>query len=203
MSEKVSKKSVYKYIELLRDIGWVDTIQDPEDKRRRLVYPLKKAESRLYYSLRQSLPFFHEKDLKNWLENLKKYSSQENIYIINNLVEKDKYRLNSKCDLTKHFIETLFREEYFLDPLEPKKDIKKANKPKNSLIDENLQILGTFNLKTMLKEKFKRGTQQNFENTVKQIDPKLTQLEIEQLFEKLVETGDLAMDPEGYWRWTK
>jgi len=202
MSEKVSKKSVYKYIELLRDIGWVDTIQDPEDKRRRLVYPLKKAESRLYYSLRQSLPFFHEKDLKNWLDNLKKYSSQENIYIINNLVDKDKHRLNSKCDLTKHFIDTLFREEYFLDQLEPKTHIKTVNKPKNCLIEENLQILGSFNLKTMLKEKFERGTQQNFENIVKQIDPKVTSLEIEQLFEKLVETGDLAMDPEGYWKWT-
>jgi len=54
MSEKVSKKRIYKYVELLRDIGWVDTIEDPEDKRRRLVYPLNKAESRLYYSLRRS-----------------------------------------------------------------------------------------------------------------------------------------------------
>ena len=202
MSEKVSKKSAYKYIELLRDIGWVDTIQDPEDKRRRLVYPLNKAESRLYYSLRQSTPFFHEKDLKNWLENLQNYSSQENIFICNNLVDKEKHPLNSSCDLTKYFIETLFREEYFLEPLEPKQDSKTLKEPKISGIEEKLQILGISEFESRLREQFSNGTQQDFEKIAKQLDPNLTQSESERLFEKLVDQGDIAMDPEGWWRWT-
>ena len=36
----------------------------------------------------------------------------------------------------------------------------------------------------------------------KQFNPNLTQSESERLFEKLVDQGDLAMDPEGWWRWT-
>jgi hypothetical protein len=162
MSEKVSKKSVYKYVELLRDIGWVDTIQDPEDKRRRLVYPLKKAESRLYYSLRQSTPFFHEKDLKNWLKGLQNYSSPENIFLYNNLVDKEKHAINSSSDLTKYFLEKLFKEEYFLEPLEPKKDIKTLKEPEISVSEEKLQILGIFDLESKLKEKFSIGTREDF-----------------------------------------
>ncbi len=132
MSEKVSKKRVYKYVELLRDISWVDTKPNPEDKRRKIVYPLNKDENRLYYSLRRSTPFFHEKDLKNWLEGLKNYSSPETIFIYNNLVEKQKHQLNSSSDLTKNFLEKLFRDEYFLEPLEPKKENKSLTEPKIS-----------------------------------------------------------------------
>ena len=203
MSEKVSKKSVYKYVELLRDIGWVDTIQDTEDKRRRLVYPLKKAESRLYYSLRQSFPFFHEKDLKNWLEGLQNYSSPENIFIYNNLVDKEKHAINSSSDLTKYFLEKLFREEYFLEPLEPKQDSKTLKEPEISGGEEKLQILAVSQLESELKEKFSSGTQQDFENITKQLNSNLTQSEAENFFKKLVDEGDLAMDPEGWWRWTK
>jgi len=202
MSEKVSKKSVYKYVELLRDIGWVDTIQDPEDKRRRLVYPLKKSESRLYYSLRRSTPFFHEKDLKNWLEGLQNHSSPENIFLYNNLVEREKHAINSSSDLTKYFIEKLFREEYFLEPLEPKQDSKTLKEPEISGTEEKLQILGISEFESRLREKFLFGTQQDFENLAKQLDPNITQSETESLFEKLVDEGKLAMDPEGWWRWT-
>jgi hypothetical protein len=201
MSEKLSKKRVYKYVELLRDIGWVDTIQDPEDKRRRLVYPLKKAESRLYYSLRRSTPFFHQKDLKNWLKGLENYSSPENIFLYNNLVDREKHALNSSSDLTKYFIEKLFREEYFLEPLEPKQEPKTEKETEISGGEEKLQILALSHLESDLKEKFSWGTQQDFEKTAKQLDPNLTQSEAENLFEKLVDQGHIAMDPNGWWRW--
>jgi len=203
MTEKMSKKRVYKYVELLRDIGWVDTIEDLEDKRRRLVYPLKKPESRLYYSLRQSTPFFHEKNLKNWLEGLKNYSSPENIFIYNNLVDRTKYALNSNSDLTIYFIEKLFREEYFLEPLDPEHEPKPEKEAEISSGEEKLQILGLSHLESNLKEKFAYGTQQDFEKIAKQLDPNLTQSEAENLFEKLVDEGHIAMDPAGWWRWTQ
>jgi len=201
--EKMSKKRVYKYVDLLRDIGWVDTIEDPEDKRRRLVYPLKNPKSRLYYSLRQSTPFFHEKDLKNWLECLKIYSSPENIFIYNNLVDRTKYALNSNSDLTIYFIEKLFREEYFLEPLTPKQEPKTVKEPEISGGEEKLQILGLSSLESSLKMNFLWGTQQDFEKIAKQLDPNLTQSEAENLFEKLVDQGHIAMDPAGWWRWTQ
>ncbi|HDQ05966.1 MAG TPA: hypothetical protein ENN36_04495 [Candidatus Bathyarchaeota archaeon] len=203
MSEKLSKKRIYKYVELLRDIGWVDTIQDPEDKRRRLVYPLKKAESRLYHSLRKSTPFFHQKNFENWLKMLENYSSPENIFIYNNLVDKEKHALNSSSDLTKYFIEKLFREEYFLEPLEPKQDPKTENNAEIIGGEEKLQNSTLSQLQSDLKEKFSWGTQQDFEKIAKQLDPNLSQSEAESLFEKLVDQGHIAMDPQGWWRWTQ
>jgi hypothetical protein len=153
--------------------------------------------------MRQSTPFFYEKDLKNWLESLKKYSSQENIFICNNLLQKEKHQINSSCDLTKYFIEKLFKEEHYLEPLEPKQDSKIENSPKNSSTEENLQNLGISNFKSKLREKFSRGTQEDFEKITKEIDPEITQIEAEKIFEKLVDQGNIAMDPEGWWRWTK
>jgi len=163
---------------------------------------LKKSESRLYYSLRRSTPFFHEKDLKNWLEGLQNHSSPENIFLYNNLVEREKHAINSSSDLTKYFIEKLFREEYFLEPLEPKQDSKTLKEPEISGTEEKLQILGISEFESRLREKFLFGTQQDFENLAKQLDPNITQSETESLFEKLVDEGKLAMDPEGWWRWT-
>jgi hypothetical protein len=54
-----------------------------------------------------------------------------------------------------------------------------------------------------LKEQFSIGTQQDFENIAKQLDPDLTSSEAENLFEKLVDEGQIAMDPAGWWRWTQ
>ena len=74
--------------------------------------------------------------------------------------------------------------------------------PKISSSEEKLQILATSYFESKLKEQFLSGTQQDFENTAKQLDPNLTQSEAGKLFEKLVDEGVIAMDPEGWWRWT-
>ncbi len=205
MAEKVSKKRLYKYVELLRDIGWVDTVEDPEDKRKRLVYPLKKPESRLYYSLRQSTPFFHEKDFRNWLERLKNYSSPKNISICNNLVDREKHAIgvNPSCDLEKHFIRSLFQDEYFLEPLKAEQEFKLEKNTEISSGEEKRQISDLSCLEAKLKEKFSWGTQKDFETLVRQLEPNLADTEAESFFEKLVDEGAIAIDPEGWWRWTK
>ena len=117
-------------------------------------------------------------------------------------MDKEKHPINSSCDLTKYFIETLFRDEYFLEPLEPKQDSKTLKEPKIVGVEEKLQNLGFSQLESKLRELFSSGTQQDFEKIAKQLDPKLTEPESERLFQKLVDQGDLAMDPEGWWRWT-
>lgn len=204
-AEKVSKKRLYKYVELLRDVGWVDTIEDPEDKRRRLVYPLKKPESRLYYSLRQSTPFFHEKDFKNWLDQLKNYSSPQKISIYNNLVNREKHVIdgNPSSDLKNHFIQSLFQDEYSLEPLEPEKEFKPEKDEEISSGEEKLRIPALSPLESGLKEKFSWGTQQEFEALAKQVDPSLTKSEAGALFKRLVDGGAIARDPEGWWRWIR
>jgi len=205
MVEKVSKKRLYKYVELLRDVGWVDTVEDPEDKRRRLVYPLKRPESRLYYSLRQSTPFFHEKDFRNWLESIENYSSSKRIFIYNNLVDREKHAVggNPSDDLEKYFMQSFFRDEYFLEPLEPEQEFKLEKDVEISGGEERRRVPALPHLESGLKDKFSWGTQQDFEVLAMQLDPSLTRSEAENLFEKLVDEGSIAMDPEGWWRWTE
>jgi hypothetical protein len=49
---------------------------------------------------------------------------------------------------------------------------------------------------------FSKGTQQDFKAITKVQNPNLSDQEAEELFEKLVDEGAIAMDPEGWWRWT-
>jgi hypothetical protein len=205
MAEKVSKKRLYKYVELLRDIGWVDTVEDPEDKRRRLVHTLKTPDNSSYYSLRQSTPFFHEKDFKNWLEALKNYSSPETIFIYNNLQNRERHAIlgNPSSDLENCFKATLFQDEYFLEPFKPEQEAKLEKSHEISSDEEKDKFAGLSHLEVTLKAKFSKGTQQEFAVLAKQLDPSLTESEAENLFSRLVDAGAIAMDPEGWWRWTR
>jgi hypothetical protein len=204
-AQQVSRKTLYKYVELLRDIGWVDTVEDPDDKRKRLVYALKKPESRIYYSLRQSTPFFHEKNLRKWLESLKNYSSLETIHLNNNLHDREEQAIfgNPSCDLQNYIVQSLFQDEYFLEPLEPKEDPKLEKNAEISRCEEKRRISGISQLEATLKEKFTWGTEQDFEALARELDPELTKPEAENLFWRLVDDSAIARDPEGWWRWTK
>jgi hypothetical protein len=205
MAEKVSKKRLYKYVELLRDIGWVDTVEDPEDKRRHLVHALKTPENSSYYSLRQSTPFFHEKDFKGWLEALKNYSSPETIFIYNNLQNRERHAIlgNPSSDLDNYFKATLFQDEYFLEPFKPEQEAKLEKSREISSDEEKDKFAGLSHLEVTLREKFSKGTQYDFEVLAQQLDPNLTESEAETLFNRLVDAGAIAMDPEGWWRWIR
>jgi len=202
-AQQVSRKSLYKYVELLRDIGWVDTVEDPDDKRKRLVYALKKPESRLYYSLRRSTPFFHETDLRNWLDGLRNYSSPETIHLYNNLHDREEHAIfgNPSGDLQNDIVQRLFQDEYFLEPLEPKEDSKRVKNAEISRCEERRRISGVSQLEAALKEKFVWGTEQDFEALAIELDPNLAESEAETLFWRLVDTGAIARDPDGWWRW--
>jgi len=110
---------------------------------------------------------------------------------------------NPHGDLEKIFIQSLFRDEYFLEPLEAKQELNLVKNAEISSGEEKRRIPASSPLEAKLKEKFSRGTQQDFEALAKQLDPRLTKLEADHLFEKLVDEGSIAMDPEGWWRWIK
>ena len=202
-AQKLSRKSLYKYVELLRDIGWVDTVEDPDDKRKRLVYALKKPESRLYYSLRRSTPFFHATDLRNWFDDLKNYSSPETIRLYKNLHHREEHAIfgNPSGDLQNHIVQRLFQDEYFLEPLEPKEESKLEKRPEISRCEEKRRISGVSHLEAVLKAQFAGGTEQDFEALARQLDPTLAESEAQTLFRRLVDTGAIARDPDGWWRW--
>jgi uncharacterized protein YukE len=65
------------------------------------------------------------------------------------------------------------------------------------------EVSETENLIQNLRKNFTKGTQQEFENLTKQINPNLTDHEATTLFNQLVENGRLARDADGWWQWTK
>jgi len=54
-----------------------------------------------------------------------------------------------------------------------------------------------------LRKFFSKGTEEEFESLIKQLNPSLTDREAATLFNQLVEAGHLARDAEGRWQWTR
>jgi len=110
---------------------------------------------------------------------------------------------NPSSDLENYFIQSLFQDEYSLEPLEPEKEFKLEKDEGISGGEEKLRIPALSPLELGLKEKLSWGTQQDFEVLAKQLDPSLTESEAGALFNRLVEGGSIARDPEGWWRWIR
>jgi len=98
-------------------------------------------------------------------------------------------------------VQSLFQDEYFLEPLEPKETFKPEKTAESSRCEEKRRISGISHLEATLKEQFTWGTQQDFEALAQQLNPALTEAEAETLFWQLVDGGSIARDPDGWWRW--
>jgi len=72
----LSSKTLYKYVEELEKIGWVDQQPDPEDKRRRIITVIRTEKNLLSYSLSQFHTFFTLETFKEWLKEHFKLFSQ-------------------------------------------------------------------------------------------------------------------------------
>jgi hypothetical protein len=155
--------------------------------------------------MRQSTPFFHETDFRNWLDGLKDYSPSEEIHLYHNLRDREEHAVfgNPSCDLQDYVVRNLFQEEYFLEPFEPEEDSKQGKDDEISSDEEKRRIEDVSHLEATLREKFVRGTQRDFETLASQLNPKLTKSETVTLFWRLVDDGSVAMDPDGWWRWTR
>lgn len=64
----LSSKTLYKYVEELEKIGWVDQQPDPEDKRRRIITVIRTEKNLLSYSLSQFHAFFTLETFREWLK---------------------------------------------------------------------------------------------------------------------------------------
>lgn len=104
--QQITTKTVSGYINVLRDVRWVDTESDEADKRFKLVRLIRNPVNTPKYSDGIIHSLFKVEGLRNWFEGVKKYSS-----------EKTQLRKNyhaSPEPVENDLIETLFSTEYYL-----------------------------------------------------------------------------------------
>jgi len=191
---KKSSWTIRKWVKLLTDVGYLDTDPDPADKRRVMVKVIKKVENVCNYWIPRFLGSFKLESFKKWLDDVKKILETESILFKENLIGEPSP------------IDTIY-EEYFVSNIFPKAsdseiDPKQGKNREIIGFQESQRILrlSLSDLVSLLRAEFMKGTQEEFQALVKQRSV-FNSTEAESLFKRLVDEGQLAMDPEGFWRW--
>lgn len=127
--EKRSSKTLYKWVKLLSDIGWVTTYEHPEDRRKNLIKIIKNSGITLYSSLRRLPQLFSEKTLENMLNEVKNYSPRE-VTLYGSIIEKNEVSVN---DIYREH----FWGEYFLSENKPELGSKSEKKPIDILREQS------------------------------------------------------------------
>lgn len=102
--EKKSTSTLRKHVELLGEVGWVDTEPDPEDKRKKLIRIIKKAENTIYSAIRIFSDVFTLNSFKKWLDDAKKICAHETILLGENLLHFSNNPSNIETIHKDHYI---------------------------------------------------------------------------------------------------
>jgi hypothetical protein len=149
---RISTKRVSDFVEALREVGYVDTERDENDKRRNLVQIIKNGGNVPISSAGRLPSLFTFFDLEKWLDSAKNYSAGE-VTLYNNELKQTEISI-------EHLFKTYFPAEYskiLEKPLEPEtvknKDgslppehsgtsLEKSTKgPGNAIIDTAARVL--------------------------------------------------------------
>lgn len=206
---KKSSSTLRKYVMLLGQVGYVDTLPDPSDKRKSLIMVIKKLDENVFDSvIHRFSDSFTLKEFKGWFDEIRKSVLQKPKVLMQKMTSE--HEANVEAVYEEHYSPTLLSLElltseeqisqYASKPVEgvkPQKTIEDMFRTEKNRISRTLltqEVLG------QLRKGFQKGTQHDFETLAQDVG--LNQEEAERLFQQLVEEGKLAMDPEGWWCWT-
>jgi hypothetical protein len=194
----VSTKTMYRWVGELSAIGYVDTQPDPVSPRFKIIRVLKNPPDVLSHLPGTLTGSFSLESLKKWWKALRqRYSSETKITL--KLFDDDM----SLEDLYEKFYCKIGVERN--NVVEGKKSLNQSpsaeRKPQTFLEDEREYSRASFETLDYLRQNFHMGAQQAFEKVA--MEKGLSKEEAEELFRRLVDQGEIAMDPEGWWRWIK
>jgi len=194
----VSTKTMYRWTAELSAIGYVDTQPDPAAPRFKLIKVLKNPQDVLSHLLGTLAGSFSLESLKKWWNTLRqRYSSETKIAlkIFDSDASLDELYEKFYCKIGAERNNVIENEKSLNQPPSIEKGTQTFSE------DERERPRASFQTLDYLRQNFHAGTQQAFEKVV--IESGLSKEEAEKLFLRLVDQGELAMDPEGWWRWTK
>jgi len=153
---KRSSSTLRDYVKLLREIGYVDTIRNPTDKRFRLITIIKEKDKSLSECVVEAFTdSFHLDNLESWFNDTKKYVGKTRVFIKQKITEDHETSLEKiyKDHYSPTLIPTYFdfsQTHYFRDV----KPIQKA-KPQTKLLDtaptQSDIILPSINIASVLQ----------------------------------------------------
>jgi len=87
---KRSSSTLRKYVQVLREVGYVDTIPNPTDRRSRLIIIIKEKEEKLWESVVHEFSnSFTLKKFKSWFNDAKKYVAEKRVFLKQKITEND------------------------------------------------------------------------------------------------------------------
>lgn len=98
MNVKMAYTSIRNHVKALSDVGYVTTILDREDRRKKRIKPIKEIENPLLNVLQQFLKIFDETAFKSWFDSLKNYVFKKRIFLKTLFCNKNNHEVTSSND---------------------------------------------------------------------------------------------------------
>lgn len=212
--QKKSSDTIRKWVKYLKDVGWLDTEPDPNDKRKVLIKVIKRVENSGYSRIRIFPSSFKLENFKKWLEDVEKISEKNPVLLKENL-------LSDNVENIPQSISDMFRQHYSpqlfsLDNLPSRSDISsEPSKPEAKPIEEKKPEISGFQQSptipktltvqetlVLLRSSFVKGTNEDFEDLATKASG-YSKDEAYQFREKLLDEGTLQYDPEGWLVWAR
>lgn len=204
--EKKSSETIRRWISYLSDIGWVDTVPDPDDKRKVLVTMIKKPENFHNSPQFKFVDIFSLELFKGWLEKTKEISTHNKISLKESFLATEPSSLEAIYE--KYFTCKASVCGYSSKPeirFEIESKPKSIHNSEMCLNVDNSKPLTIQEVEVLVRSSFKKGIAENFVSEAIRIG-NLTRKEADALFDRLVDEGYLGwFDENGVtvWSWIR
>ena len=202
---KRSSSTLRRYVMLLSEVGYVDTMPDPVDKRKKLITVIKNHNENTFDSVIQAFSgSFSLEKFKEWFNDVKNYVHGNHVVLMRKLTAENEVNIEEIYE--HHYSPTLldtelsrFSEQIFpegskrIEGVKPQKKAEDVLRTEKSTIQESVE----YALEMMTKRKPEHTTGDDFIHDLKW-KGKLRDEEARKLFDGLLEEGKLAYDLDGW-----
>jgi hypothetical protein len=135
---KIASKAVGNYCHALQDIGWVDLEQGEVDRRTVTITPIINPNNLPHYSNGIIYSLFSELDFRNWLIDLKKYSTEKTLLQRCESEEPQPVEVEGVAGtIDDRLLESIFAVEYFPRVKNPVKSSVSPETPETIPLEES------------------------------------------------------------------
>lgn len=206
---KKSSSTLRRYIMLLGEIGYVDTMDDPNDKRKALIMVIRKEDENTFLSvIHRFSSSFSLETFKTWFSAVKNSVHEKHVILMPKLSEN--HDADVETVYNQHYLPTLL-DNGFLSvdkqisqyTSEPKESLEELGNRVDMCFTEKNAIPKTLSIQetlVLLRGAWHKGVYNDFDELVMQTRG-CTREEAEQLREKWLDEGLVAYDPEGWLVW--
>jgi len=143
---KRSSTTLRGYVKLLREVGYVDTMPDPTDKRKSLITIIRENEENLFDSVVNNFSkSFSLENLKSWFNGVKNSVGENHVFLMHQINDNDEVNIEDVYE--QHYFSTLlslcsteFTKQIFPEGSKQVEGLKQQKKLEETLKTESNRI---------------------------------------------------------------